>query len=169
METQFHFLSPVEVVKVTSQNLEEVAAWCGGSVAETASRRVEGRMDKYVWVPTPNESNISWAFPGMFVTRRIVITVKGEFKETWAVFRKDYFEKNYFDSPTSAVDETWEKFYKQQGQKSPKPAVEEEPTQNITINIYESKLGHTDEEIGARQLAMAQAVADSLNKTKVTP
>ena len=109
MNKQFYFLSPVEVVKVTSQNLEEVAEWCGGSVQETESRRVPGRMDKYVLVPTPKDTNISWAFPGMFITKRLVVTVKDELRETYAVFRRDYFEKNYFDTPKDATDKTWER------------------------------------------------------------
>lgn len=109
MNKQFYFLSPVEVVKVTSQNLDEVAEWCGGSVQETESRRVPGRMDKYVLVPTPKDTNISWAFPGMFITKRLVITVKDELRETYAVFRRDYFEKNYFDTPKDATDKTWER------------------------------------------------------------
>jgi len=109
MNKQFYFLSPVEVVKVTAQNLEEVAEWCGGTVEETESRRVQGRMDKYVWVPTPKDNSVSWAFPGMFVTKRLVITMKGELKATWAVFRRDYFEKNYFDSVKAATDATWER------------------------------------------------------------
>lgn len=101
------FTTPLEVVKVTPQNLQEVAEWCGGKVAETESRRVAGRMDKYVWVPTPKGTSISWAFPGMFITRRLVVTVQGEIKETWAVFRRDYFEKNYFDTPDAAIEATW--------------------------------------------------------------
>lgn len=109
MNKQYYFLSPVEVVKVTSQNLEEVAEWCGGSVQETESRRVPGRMDKYVLVPTPKDTNISWAFPGMFITKRLVVTVKDELRATYAVFRRDYFEKNYFDTPKDATDKTWER------------------------------------------------------------
>lgn len=108
MQKAFYFLSPVEVVKVSSQNLEEVAEWCGGKVAQTESRRVPGRMDSYVWVPTPKGSNISWAFPGMFITKRLVVTIKGELRATWAVFRRDYFEKNYFETPQDAVNKTWE-------------------------------------------------------------
>lgn len=109
MFSQFYFLSPVEVVKVTVANLEQVADWCGGKIAETESRRVKGRMDKYVWVPTPKGSTISWAFPGMYITKRLVVTTKGELKATWSVFRRDYFEKNYFNEPIAAVDATWER------------------------------------------------------------
>lgn len=109
MDSNFYFLSPVEVVKVTSQNLEEVAEWCGGSVQETESRRVPGRMDKYVWVPTPKGNNISWAFPGMFITKRLVVTVKDDLRATWAVFRRDYFEKNYFKTNSDAGKATWER------------------------------------------------------------
>lgn len=109
MNKQFYFLSPVEVVKVTSQNLEEVAEWCGGSVQKTESRRVPGRMDSYVLVPTPKDTNISWAFPGMFITKRLVVTVKDELRSTFAVFRRDYFEKNYFETPKQAADKTWER------------------------------------------------------------
>ena len=109
MQKQFYFLTPVEVVKVTPQNVHEVAEWCGGKVAQTESRRVAGRMDTYVWVPTPKGTAISWAFPGMFITRRLVVTVQGELKETWAVFRRDYFERNYFETPDAAVTATWAK------------------------------------------------------------
>ena len=109
MNKDFYFLSPVEVVKVTSQNLEEVAEWCGGSVQKTESRRVPGRMDSYVLVPTPKDTNISWAFPGMFITKRLVVTVKDELRSTYAVFRRDYFEKNYFSTPKDAADKTWER------------------------------------------------------------
>lgn len=110
LQTNFYFTSPLEVARVTPKNLEEVAAWCGGKVAETESRRVPGRMDKYVWVPTPKGASVSWAFPGMYITKRVVITEKeGDIVTTFSVFRKDYFKKNYFDSIERAVDETWER------------------------------------------------------------
>lgn len=107
LQTEHFFLSPVEVIRVTSQNLQEVAEWCGGRVAETESRRVAGRMDSYVWVPTPKGTSVSWAFPGMFITKRLVVTVKNETKVTFAVFRRDYFDKNYFNTPQDAVEKTW--------------------------------------------------------------
>jgi hypothetical protein len=129
MQKQFYFLSPVEVVKVTLQNLAEVADWCGGKVASTESRRVPGRMDSYVWVPTPKGTAISWAFPGMFVTKRLVRTVKDDLRVTYAVFRKDYFEKNYFDTPIAAVDATWEKDAKKNKKPEPSPS-------NIIVNVH---------------------------------
>lgn len=132
MHKQFFFLSPVEVVKVTSQNLDEVAEWCGGSVQETESRRVPGRMDKYVLVPTPKDTNISWAFPGMFITKRLVITVKDELRETYAVFRRDYFEKNYFDTPKDAADKTWERQELEKNKPAPKAEV------HVTVNVGEA-------------------------------
>lgn len=109
LNNQFYFVSPLEVVKVTTDNLEEVAAWCGGKVAQTESRRVKGRIDSYVWVPTPKGTNLSWAFPGMFITKRLVVTLKNELKATFSIFKRDYFEKNYFDTPQAAVDATWER------------------------------------------------------------
>jgi len=110
LKQDFFFLSPVLVVKVTKENLEQVAEWCGGEVQETESRRKAGEMDKYVWVPTPKSSNApSWAFPGMFITKRLVLTMKNELKATWAVFRRDYFEKNYFETPEAASKATWER------------------------------------------------------------
>lgn len=112
LKLDFFFLSPVEVVKVTPHNLKEVAEWCGGEVATTESRRVAGRMDSYVWVPTPKGAAISWAFPGMFITKRLVRTVKDEMRITFAVFRRDYYEKNYFATPQIAVNETWEKAHR---------------------------------------------------------
>lgn len=142
MQKQFYFLSPVEVVKVTLQNLAEVAEWCGGKVAATESRRVPGRMDSYVWVPTPKGTSISWAFPGMFITKRLVRSAKDELRVTYAVFRKDYFEKNYFDSPLAAVEQTWEKGKKKVA-KQDLPEAEllsrapaEEASPNVTINIH---------------------------------
>lgn len=126
MKTSFYFPAPVEVVKVTNENLAEVAEWCGGKVASTESRRVPGRQDSYVWVPTPKGNSVSWAFPGMFITKRMVVTIKDEMKATYAVFRKDYFNRNYFDTPTEAVDKTWEKFEKNKqkanGNNVPTPA-----------------------------------------------
>lgn len=151
MKTDFFFLSPVQAVKVTPQNLEEVAAWCGGVVAETDSRRVPGRKDKYVWVPTPKGSAISWAFPGMFVTRRVVWTVDGKFKETWAVFRREYFDKNYFNTPTNAVDATWEKFLKPQGKKEPR---------KVEINIFQ------DGQIASSLSNAAQTIVGSFASSK---
>lgn len=120
MKTQFYFPAPVEVVKVTNENLAEVAEWCGGKVASTESRKVPGRMDSYVWVPTPKGNAVSWAFPGMFITKRMVVTVKDEMKATYAVFRKDYFSRNYFDTPSEAVDKTWEKGAKKKQANKPK-------------------------------------------------
>lgn len=109
MKQDFYFPAPVLVVKVTNQNLEEVAEWCGGIVQECESRRKPGSKDQYVLVPTPKNNDVSWAFPGMFITKRLVITMKGELKATWAVFRRDYFEKNYFDSYKSATAATWDR------------------------------------------------------------
>lgn len=117
LQTNFYFLSPVEVVRVTPKNLEEVAEWCGGKVAETESRRVEGRMDKYVWVPTPKGSAISWAFPGMYITKRVVITETNELKVTYSVFRKAYFKANYFATPNEAVENTWDRQEREAGKK----------------------------------------------------
>jgi len=123
VQESFYFLSPVKVIKVTSQNLQEAAEWCGGKVAQTESRRVPGRMDSYVWVPTPKDTKLSWAFPGMFITQRLVITVKGETRATYAVFRRDYFDKNYFESPQDAVTQTWERAAAERNKSQQRPEV----------------------------------------------
>lgn len=160
MLKQFYFLSPVEVVKVTAQNLEEAAAWCGGKVAQTESRRRPGTMDSYVWVPTPKAAEkgggISWAFPGMYITKRLVITMKDEVRVTYAVFRKDYFEKNYFDTPLAAVDATWEKAAKKQ-KKEPtraemmampaeelKELLETETPRPVVVNVFHNNVQAPD-------------------------
>ncbi len=109
LNNKFYFLSPVEVVKVTPKNLQEVAEWCGGKIAKVESRRIKGRVDSYVWVPTPKGSVLSWAFPGMYITKRLAVTEKNELKATYSVFRKDYFTKNYFSEISDAVDQTWER------------------------------------------------------------
>ncbi len=131
LNNEFYFVSPLEVVKVTSENLEEAAAWCGGKVAQVESRKVKGRLDSYVWVPTPKGTQISWAFPGMFITRRIIVTLKNELAYSFQVYRRDYFEKNYFGTPNEAVDNTWEraakarKKTKKVAQKAPEPGTVE--------------------------------------------
>lgn len=109
LNNKFFFLAPLEVVKVTTENLQETAEWCGGTIHETESRRVKGRMDSYVLVPTPKGNSTSWAFPGMYITRRLVVTEKDQLKSTFSVFRRDYFEKNCFDTIQLAVDATWER------------------------------------------------------------
>lgn len=134
LKKDFYFLSPIEVVKVTKQNLEEVAEWCGGKVLEAESRKAKGRMDKYVWVPTPKGSNVSWAFPGMYVTKRLVITDQNTIKETWAVYRRDYFTKNYFETPKAAADATWERAVSE-GVRTVKQEVSEATTNNIFVQI----------------------------------
>jgi hypothetical protein len=114
MHKQFYFLSPVEVVKVTPQNMEEVAEWCGGKVAQVENKRKPGEMTKFVWVPTPKSSPMPNSYPGMYVTKRVVVTVDDQLKSTFSVFRKDYIDKNYFDTPALAVDATWERLAKEE-------------------------------------------------------
>lgn len=146
MQKQFHFLSPIEVVKVTSHNLQEVAEWCGGKVAETPSTHRPGTMDKYVWVPTPKGTTISWAFPGMFVTKRLVRSVKDDLRVTFAVFRRDYFEKNYFASPDEAVTHTWERHFKEEAKKTkpaPKPAAPKNKIKGTSMEDYVPDEGET--------------------------
>lgn len=151
LNTQFFFVAPLEVVKVTRENMEEAAAWCGGKVATVESRKVAGRMDPYVWVPTPSGTKISWAFAGMYITRRIIVTLNDELAYSYQVYRRNYFEKNYFPEVSEAVDKTWERAAKQNGskkatkkvaQKTPSPediavaarqAVEAETGDNDTI------------------------------------
>lgn len=139
MQKSFFFSSPVEVVKVTSSNLAEVAEWCGGEIAETESRNVPGRMDKYVWVPTPKGTTISWAFPGMYITKRLVLTVKDDLRATYAVFRKDYFQKNYFENPDIAINSTWERYFKEEAKKAqvaPKPAAPKNHLKGTSMEDY---------------------------------
>lgn len=109
LNRKFSFLAPLEVVKVTSETLEEAALWCGGTIHETESRRVKGRMDKYILVPTPKGNATSWAFPGMYITKRLAVTEKDTLKPTYSVFRRDYFERNCFDTPQAAALATWER------------------------------------------------------------
>lgn len=158
LKPSFYFLSPVEVVKVSSSNLEEVAEWCGGQVATTESRRVSGRIDSYVWVPTPKGTAISWAFPGMFITKRCVVTLKGELRETFAVFRKEYFDKNYFEDPKAAVDGTWERHAIEKANKKVKTPADPEP---VVINVFVN--GESDEEANA---VIMSSIAEALDATE---
>ena len=160
MLSQFYYLSPVEVVKVTSANLEEAAEWCDGKVATTESKWRPGQLDSYVWVPTPRGTSISWAFPGMFITKRLVRTVKDETKITYAVFKKDYFDRNYFEDAENAVQETWVR------QKLAQEALEAlrehlaatQPV-NVVVNQYFDKPDSVTPEIAAE---MKSQMADVL-------
>lgn len=109
LNIEFHFLSPVQVVQVTANNLKEVAEWCGGKVERKESTKVPGRVDSYVAVPTPRGAAICMAFPKMYITKRLAITEANDIKATYSVFRRDYFTKNYFDNTQAAVDATWER------------------------------------------------------------
>jgi len=106
LTTEFHFTAPVEAVLVTEENMEEVAEWCGGRVWNEDSG-TPGKSDKYVWVETPKSASLNWAYPGMYVTKRVVISMKGEVKVTWSVFRANYFTRNFFETPIEAVDAVW--------------------------------------------------------------
>lgn len=166
MQKQFYFLSPVEVVKVTSQNLAEVAEWCGGKVASTESKKVPGRMDSYVWVPTPKGTQVSWAFPGMFITKRLVTTLQGELRATWAVYRRDYFNKNYFDTPKAAVDATWEREALEKSGKRPKPAKDPESVPQPTEVLIKVVTEASDTPSDVMDKAM-QKLAEAFPKADV--
>lgn len=152
LNTNFFFMSPVEVVRVTPKNLTEVAEWCGGKVARTASKHVKNRVDSYVDVPTPKGAPISWAFPGMYITKRLAITEKDEIKASFSVFRKDYFSKNYFKTSSEASVATWERQLKEETEKIPavihnarlesivlhaKPGIPSELVQRIQLMVDE--------------------------------
>ena len=103
MQTTYQYSAPVETVRVTKENINEVAEWCGGSIVTKGDKTA-------VLVPTSKNAKISLAFPTMFVTKRIVSTSRKGFVVTFAVFRKEYFAKNYFQDPTMALDKTWSVF-----------------------------------------------------------
>lgn len=96
MKTETYFAIPVEAVRVTKDNMKEVAEWCGGRIFERESKKVPGQIDEYVWVPTPRKATISWAYPGMYVTKQTRISSEDKVTVTWAVFQGAYFMRNYF-------------------------------------------------------------------------
>lgn len=156
LNIQFYFLSPIQVVKVTPGNLKEVAEWCGGKVERKESNRVKGRVDSYVAVPTPRNATIAMAFAGMYVTKRLAVGEDNTIKETYSVFRRDYFSKNYFDTPSAASDATWERQVTEAASAAAmQQAIE---TGHITINISGAS---NPEEVKARieeALAKGQVV-----------
>lgn len=133
MQKQYYFLSPVEVVKVTEADFEEIAEWCGGKVITMESTRTPGKMDTYVWVPTPTEKSLSSAYPGMYITKRAVLDKNNQLKFSFAVFRRDYFDKNYFDTPKAAVDKTWERHAKEEARKPKPPTPEQRLAEAIKV------------------------------------
>ena len=135
MTADFFFPVPIEAVKVTKDNLEEVAKWCGGKVLEAQSRRDPNGTDKYVFVPVAKHVRISWAFPGMYVSKRLYRNKEGELKPTFSVFKRDYFAGNFFETPREAANKTWEKYY---GQISSLPPVEESVA--IAVSIIEGSI-----------------------------
>lgn len=165
LNNKFFFLSPVEVVKVTPKNMQEVAEWCGGTIAKTESRHVKGRVDSYVQVPTPKGAAISWAFTGMYVTKRLAVTEKNELKATYSVFRKDYFSKNYFSDVKDAVDQTWERHEQEKrGAAVIQKAIEHG---SITINI--SGASSPDEVTARVQEALNTGAMVQERKDIITP
>lgn len=109
MDKLLYFPPPVEAVKVTTANIEEVAQWCGGRVCQTERKSEPGSFDTYVWVPTPKGASVFAAYPGMYITKRVSVNTKGNLKESWAVFHRDYFDKNYFQNPVVAIAQVWPK------------------------------------------------------------
>lgn len=99
---EFFFVAPISAMLVTDDNMEAVAKWCGGSVERPAKAKKD-----CVVVKTPKSASLSWAFPGMYVTRRIVVSTEGVVHETWGVFRASYFARNYFETPIESIDAIW--------------------------------------------------------------
>lgn len=135
---KFYFMSPVQVVKVTTHNIEQAATWCGGTIKTTESRRNPGRSDRYIDVPVPKGAALVMAFPGMFITKRVVINLENEIKVTYGVFRKDFFEKNYWAEPLESVDACWTRLENEEIK--PEPIVGFEQN-NVTMNIHVANPG----------------------------
>lgn len=170
MHKQFYFLSPVEVVKVTPQNMEEVAEWCGGKVAQVENKRKPGEMTKFVWVPTPKSSPMPNAYPGMYVTKRVVITVDNQLKTTFSVFRKDYIDKNYFDTPNLAVDATWERVAKEERAKNSAKPVPVAPKKKEPVVPIEKLMGeHGSQDATPEQVkGLTSVVAGPVDEVQTT-
>lgn len=138
LKKQFYFMSPVQVVKVTTHNIEQAAEWCGGKIKSTESRRNPGRTDKYVDVPVPKGAALVMAFPGMYITKRIVISLENQIKVSYAVFRRDYFEKNYFLEPIDSVDACWTRLANESIKPEPVPGTGHTTT---VMNIHVASPG----------------------------
>lgn len=110
MKKELFVLPPLEAVEVTEENLQQVADWCGGKVSQAPSRRNPNKLNSYVWVPTPKGAKLTWAWPGMYVTKRLVKTQKGELKATYGVFRREFFLENYFSNIGLAIAKTWAEY-----------------------------------------------------------
>lgn len=102
METSLYFGPPVEAVQVSAANMDEVAQWCGGKIATWEKKAQPGRIFTYIWVPVPKGTKVYWAYPGMWIVKRKATNSMGAMKTTWAVFHKEYFEKNFFANPAFA-------------------------------------------------------------------
>ncbi|RTL03855.1 hypothetical protein EKK58_11815 [Candidatus Dependentiae bacterium] len=90
------YMAPVDAVRVTKTNMAEVAAWCGGEVQTLESNTHPGQLVEYVLVPSKNKTRFrTHAFPGMYISRRFVALPNQKKRATYAVFKQDYFEKNF--------------------------------------------------------------------------
>jgi hypothetical protein len=167
LKKQFYFMSPVQVVKVTTHNIEQAAEWCGGKIKTTDSRRHPGRTDKYVDVPVPKGAALVMAFPGMYITKRVVISLENEIKVSYAVFRRDYFEKNYFLEPIQSVDACWTRL-----------ANEEMPAEQAIAHVQVANPGEVGKALEAARkkmleagvpAAVADTVTEELTDTVLTP
>lgn len=138
LKKNFYFMSPVQVVKVTTHNIEQAAEWCGGEIKSTESRRNPGRTDRYIDVPVPKGAALVMAFPGMYITKRVVISLENEIKVTYGVFRRDYFEKNYFLEPIESVDACWTRLANEEIKPEPVPGTGHTTT---VMNIHVASPG----------------------------
>lgn len=158
LKKQFYFMSPVQAVKVTTHNIEQAAEWCGGVIKTTDSRRHPGRTDKYIDVPVPKGGSLVMAFPGMWITKRIVISLEDEIKVSFAVFRRDFFEKNYFLEPVQSVDACWVRL-----------ANQDMPVEQAIVHVNVANPGDVGKALQAAREKMVQAglpiaVADNVAK-----
>jgi hypothetical protein len=150
---KFYFMSPVQVVKVTTHNIEQAAEWCGGEIKTTDSRRTPGRVDRYVDVPTPKGAALSMAFPGMFITKRVVVSLENELKVSYGVFRINFFSRNYFQEPIDSVDAHWTRLANEE--MKPEPVKEGAPSP-VVMNIHVANPGEVGKALEAARAKLVQ-------------
>lgn len=150
---KFYFMSPVHVVKVTTHNIEQAAEWCDGTIRTTESRRNPGRTDLYIDVPVPKGAALVMAFPGMFITKRIVISLENQIKVTYGVFRRDFFEKNYWAQPIEAVDACWTRLANEEIEETIIPGTAQTTT---VMNIHVANPGDVGKALEAARKNLIQ-------------
>jgi hypothetical protein len=93
------------------------------------------------------------AFPGMFITKRVVVSLENELKVSYGVFRINFFSRNYFQEPIDSVDAHWTRLANEE--MKPEPVKEGAPSP-VVMNIHVANPGEVGKALEAARAKLVQ-------------